>query len=150
MTFLQPSEPKYALLVRFKRIQGKRLAPVRLLSRDITKFSTFAVHHRRHCAARACALFTVALCAPISKCKLLIRIAQCYAKGINIAQSLNADSIMQASVLLNAVCQASYGSILFHHASIIKWLNAVHPWLNAIRHQYVAQCCASGIKIMHQ
>ena len=36
-------------------------------------------------------------------------------------------------------------SLLLHHASVIIWLNAVHPWFNAIRLQYVAQCSASGI-----
>ena len=32
-------------------------------------------------------------------------------------------------------------------SSSIIWLNVVHPWLNAIRHQYVAQCCTSGINM---
>ena len=36
--------------------------------------------------------------------------------------------------------------VAHHMASvIILWLNAVHPWLNGIRHQYVAKCCASCI-----
>ena len=34
--------------------------------------------------------------------------------------------------------------IRLHHGSVI---NAVHPWLNAISHQYVAKCCASGINM---
>ena len=37
-----------------------------------------------------------------------------------------------------------YGSVSLHHQWL--WLSAVHPWLawlNAIRHQYVVQCCPS-------
>ena len=60
---------------------------------------------------------------------------------------------------LYLLMQGWFLPLCVHHASIIIWLNAVHPWPNAIRHQYVAQCCASGIKmaqfgsivcIMHQ
>ena len=43
-------------------MQDKRLAPRRLLSQDITKFSTSAVHTRAYSpysAARACTLFTI-------------------------------------------------------------------------------------------
>ena len=50
LTFLQSSEPKYALLVGFKPVQGKRLAPT-LLSRDITKFSPFVAQlAHAHCS----------------------------------------------------------------------------------------------------
>ena len=38
-----------------------------------------------------------------------------------------------------------YGLIMLHHVWL--WLSAVHPWLNAIRHQYLGQCCASGINM---
>ena len=37
--------------------------------------------------------------------------------------------------------------IMMPDAQHRAWLNAVHPWLNAIRHQYVAQYSASRINM---
>ena len=97
-----------------------------------------------YCAARTCALFTIAICAPSSNINcsvqaLSIKIAKCCVKGINMAHN--------DSMLCIRHHMAQYHCIM--HVSIIIyiyiWLTAVHPCLNVTKHQYVAQCCASGI-----
>ena len=95
-----------------------------------------------------CIMYAQFNCSAQCSRALRIKIAKCCAKGINMIWLNMAQCRLNKTLIwLSAVHQAYYGLISLHQASIIIWLNAVHPCLNAIRHQYVAQCCASGINM---